>query len=70
MTDMKVIYGHIILAPRYHTFVIIDATDMRDPHLFAEGLGNRRLCSGNRSVGHSTSLFLSWGVCHLYNYWL
>jgi len=41
MTDMKIVDGHIIFTPGDHAFTFVVTTHMREPDLFAEGLGDR-----------------------------
>jgi hypothetical protein len=55
MTDVKVEDGHRVLTPGYQTLTMEAATGVRNPHLFAEGLGYRRLLNDDVYVSRTTT---------------
>lgn len=63
MTDMEIKYGHDVRAPWDEALALKVPAGMRDPHLFAERLGNRcllnfrdHLYSTEYGVPHATHL--------------
>lgn len=56
MTNMEIEHGHDILTPADDAFVFETAARMRDPHLFAQGLGDRCLFDSHECLLHTPGL--------------